>query len=382
MQIVVDRIKQVFCVSLLSLAVISFAYPARAVKVQEVPNPQQVNRSWVSDAANLLTPQTKAQLNQMISDLEVKNGSELVVVTVPQTVPSATPKEFATSLFNYWKIGKKGQNNGVLLLISKGDRRVEIETGYGVEGILPDALVGKIINREMTPRFKQNDFDGGTLAGIKALVVTLQGEQYTVSRYNQTPWYVWVVVVGGGAIATVIGLSAYQKPCPVFIEPEGRSQIRKNSEPKGRVYCNKCQQPMKKLDSDAVRSHLSKPQQVAQDIGSVKYEIWQCTNCSPQLMGEKIHLRDCVLAGDRFSTCPTCQELTMKIESKVLEPATQYREGRRVVTYSCQCCPYSREVDEIIPRLPPPPPPSSSYTDGGGSFGGGDSGGGGAGGSW
>ena len=70
-------------------------------------------------------------------------------------------------------IGKAGQNNGVLLLISKGERRVEIETCYGVEGILPDARTGNI---EITPRFKQGDFDGGTLAGTKALVVALKAD--------------------------------------------------------------------------------------------------------------------------------------------------------------------------------------------------------------
>jgi uncharacterized protein len=131
--------------------------------------------------ASVLSSSTQAKINQLISNLEAKNGSEIAVVTVPDTSPSETPKKFATALFNQWGIGKKGQDNGVLFLISKGDRRVEIDTGYGVEKILPDARVGNIIKQEIAPRFKKGDFDGGTLAGIKALVKALDGETATAT---------------------------------------------------------------------------------------------------------------------------------------------------------------------------------------------------------
>jgi uncharacterized protein len=145
-----------------------------ALTVQEVPNPRQVSGGWVTDKAEILQPETETQLNRMIARLEAKNGAEIAVVTVPETAPAASPKEFTTNLFNYWKIGKKGQDNGVLFLISVKDRRVEIETGYGVEGILPDAKVGNIIETEITPRFRQKDFDGGTLAGTRAIIVSLE----------------------------------------------------------------------------------------------------------------------------------------------------------------------------------------------------------------
>ncbi len=151
--------------------------PAIAVTVEQVPNSRRINGGWVTDTANILTPQTEAQLNQMISELEAKNGSEIAVVTVPDTAASATPKQFATALFNRLKIGKAGQNNGVLFLISTGNRRVEIETGTGLQTILPNFFVTNIIKQEITPRFKQNDYDGGTIAGTKALVVTLQNYQ-------------------------------------------------------------------------------------------------------------------------------------------------------------------------------------------------------------
>ncbi|MEP6528894.1 TPM domain-containing protein [Microcoleus vaginatus ZQ-A3] len=176
--------KQIICSSLLCFSAMAFPLTSQAITVQEVPNPRQVNNTWVTDNANILSDRTETQLNQMISDLEAKNGSEIAVVTVPDTKPSATPKAFATELFNSWGIGKKGKNNGVLLLISSGESRVQIETGSGIQSILPDAKVVKIIKTEIRPRFKQQDLDGGTLAGTKALVNVLQTP--TVNAQSQT----------------------------------------------------------------------------------------------------------------------------------------------------------------------------------------------------
>ncbi|MGQ9869495.1 TPM domain-containing protein [Leptodesmis sp.] len=135
----------------------SAAYLCQAITVRNVPNPRQTSRTWVSDSTEILKPETEAQLNQMINQLEATNGAEIAVVTVPETKPAATPKVFATELFNYWGIVKKGRDNGVLFLISKSDRRVEIETGYSVEDILPDAKVGNIIDTKILPRFKPSN---------------------------------------------------------------------------------------------------------------------------------------------------------------------------------------------------------------------------------
>ncbi|MEL7401213.1 MAG: TPM domain-containing protein, partial [Pseudomonadota bacterium] len=151
----------------LGLATLS---PSGAVPTSAVPNPQAENGGWVSDMANMLSAESEAQLNQIISDLEAVNGAEIAVVTVPNTQPSASPKEFATELFNSWGIGKAGEDNGVLFLVSKGDRRNEIETGYGLESILPDALVGQILRTQVTPQFKNGNFDAGVLAGTQAMV--------------------------------------------------------------------------------------------------------------------------------------------------------------------------------------------------------------------
>lgn len=147
-----------------------------AFAVRDVPNPRQSYGGWVFDGAGILRQDTETNINGMINILQQHDGSEMVVVTVPDTSGSSSPKTFATELFNTLKIGKKGIDNGVLMLISKGDRRVEIETGYGIEERLPDSRAGAIISTAMLPRFKEGNFDGGTLAGVGDVIGLLSPE--------------------------------------------------------------------------------------------------------------------------------------------------------------------------------------------------------------
>jgi uncharacterized membrane protein YgcG len=219
-----DGIKRLFQVIPITLALISSPLAGLALDVKDVPNPRKINNTWVTDMAGILDEPTENQLNSMIAQLEQKNGTEIAVVTVYKTFPAASPKAFTTELFNYWGIGKKEQNNGILFLVSTGDRRVEIETGYGINKILPNAQVGNIINTQVTPRFKESDFNGGTLAGTKALIVALDKPQKTIStaqivsptqsstirqeatQDNEFPWGLLLgggVILGGGFILAI-----------------------------------------------------------------------------------------------------------------------------------------------------------------------------------
>ncbi|MFE1745093.1 TPM domain-containing protein [Coleofasciculus sp. H7-2] len=364
-------LKQIALASFVSFTVAAFPVVSKALTVQEVPNSRQVNGGWVTDMADMLSPATEAQLNQIISDLEAKNSSEIAVVTVPATAPSATPKQFATALFNYWGIGKKGQDNGVLLLISQRDRRVEIETGYSIDSILPDARVGNIIQQEIAPRFKQGDFNGGTLAGTQALVVELRAYKPPINAgANQQnpnmgiPWEVFaiggVVVVAiaicGGVLVLIIRTLVGWLNRPILIEPEGRSRSYKLWGGEKQLHCAHCQQPMQKLDPALVLPHLTQAEQVAQNLGSVQFEGWQCPKCHPHLAGIGIHIRAYVPVINRFSTCRTCQELTVERTDRILQSPTIYSEGIRQITQKCHCCFDSWETEEIIPCVPPPRP--------------------------
>ncbi len=385
------NLRRTLVASSLCLALYFFPVKSEALTVQEVPHPRQVYGGWVTDSAEILTDSSEAQLNQMIDQLEAKNGIEIAVVTVSETSPAASPKEFTTELFNYWGIGKKELDNGVLFLISVGDRRVEIETGYGVEGILPDAKVGRIIDTKIKPRFKQGDLDGGTLAGTKALVAALEGER-SLSIIEKLPQNLplYLMLLSGGSIilAAGIGTIVYMSR-KVAIKPIGRSRLSGGN----RIFlCADCHQKMVKVDNTKVLSTLSKSETVAQELGSVRFEGWRCPNCNQELTDEKFHLVAYVSSESRFRQCPTCDELTVTRTPQILREATQFDFGKRLIIDECHCCDYRQEKEEIIPRLPSPSSSSwiaggfdgggSSGSNGGGSFGGGDSGGGGAGGDW
>ncbi|PPS45759.1 YgcG family protein [Chroococcidiopsis sp. TS-821] len=373
----------IFCVNLFPLA-------GWAVTVQEVPNPRKEYGGWVTDMAGILNDETEAQINQMISELEVEKGTEMAVVTVPETSPATSPKTFATELFNYWGIGKQGQDNGVLFLISVGDRRVEIETGYGVEAILPDAKVGNIIDTQIIPRFKQGDFAGGTLAGTQALIAVLNSEQSIsenqvvypntqISPHN-TDSGILIVLAGGGVLAVVVGSAIYaSRPRKISLAPEGYTR---KSQGNYTFLCANCQQPMAKVDKQRIQFYLSQPAVTAQKLGSVKFEGWQCLSCTQKQTGDKFHLVAQESRSSRFQQCPHCQELTVTRQQRTIQSPTEYSSGRQLITDQCHCCSYRYQYEEIIPPLPPSSSSSDSYSSSDNNFGGGSSGGGGAGGSW
>lgn len=225
--------------------------PSSAVSVADIPNPQVTNGSWVTDMAGMLSADSETELNMMISRLEATNGIEIAVVTVPDTQPSSSPKAFATELFNTWGIGKEGTDNGLLFLISKGDRRNEIETGYGLEGILSDAQIGAILREQVTPQFKAGNFDAGVLAGTQTIVSILSGETqgaFGRDAYENTSGigsliqfskpslpsigFGWLFNgVGPTAIAIAIATRAFLKKLtnrhagPIYIGPTGRSEL-------------------------------------------------------------------------------------------------------------------------------------------------------------
>lgn len=429
-------VKHLLKVSSFTVAIVLIPFAALALDIKDVPNPRQINGTWVTDMAGILDQPTEAQINSIITQLEQKNGAEIAVVTVPETSPSASPKAFATALFKHWKIGKKGQNNGILLLISKGDRRVEIETGYGIEPILPNAEVGNIIDTKITPKFKQGDFNGGTLAGAKALIVALENPSQnnqpaplaSISSLQETHRVItpnipttlsqpttliqeptqnanafWGLLIAGGLI-TALGTVVY-KHNRVEIEPEGESRFKGGS----RVcICATCKKKMEQVENSIVQATLSKPQQVAQQIGSLRFEGWRCPQCSQKIAGLGFRRVAYQPRFNQFCECPACQELTVKRTVQILQYPTESSTGERLITYECHCCEYQTQIEQIIPCLPPTPPPStynsnsysssdsnssyssisdssssySSSSDSSSSFGGGDSGGGGAGGSW
>ncbi len=159
------------CISLwlaISLAICLGLLLESASAGGESPKPE----GWVTDRAGFLDVTTRNQLERLLTEVERKSGVEIAVVTLP-TLGGRSVEEVAVELFQAWGIGKKGKDEGVLLLVARKERKIRIEVGYGLEGTISDGLAGEIIRDTITPRFRQGRFAEGIEAGVQQIVGTV-----------------------------------------------------------------------------------------------------------------------------------------------------------------------------------------------------------------
>lgn len=184
---------------------------------------------------------------------------------------------FATELFNRWRIGKEGADNGVLALLVMEARRVEVETGYGVEGVLSDGKVGAILDRHVIPLFKERDFGGGLLAGVTVMAEAIAGEA-SIGAPEPT-----------SGIEPRLDYTGFSLPAqPLWRDPlllwllafvlfavslAYRWQRISN------CYCPDCRKRMRRLTEAQDDAYLSSAQQFEEQLGSVDYRVWRCGAC-------------------------------------------------------------------------------------------------------
>lgn len=130
----------------------------------------------VNDTANLLTPEARQRLEEKLAALEKQTGgAQVAVLTVP-SLEGEPLEDYSVRVAETWKLGQKGKDNGALMLVSKGDRKMRIEVGYGLEPQLTDLQTHVILDEIMRPRFQQGDFEGGIEAGVDAIAGALTGK--------------------------------------------------------------------------------------------------------------------------------------------------------------------------------------------------------------
>jgi uncharacterized protein len=132
-------------------------------------------RGYVNDYANMMSGQTRAKLEGELKAFEQSDSTQLVVLTIPSLQGEAL-EDFSIKVAEAWKIGQKGKDNGIILLVASQERKIRIEVGRGLEGRLTDLTAGRIIDLVIKPRFKRGDYDGGFIAGVHALVDATRGE--------------------------------------------------------------------------------------------------------------------------------------------------------------------------------------------------------------
>jgi uncharacterized protein len=132
-------------------------------------------KSRVNDTGGMLPPEAESRIETLLKDLEEKDSTQIVVLTVP-SLDGDSVEDFSMRVAELWKIGHKGLDNGAILVIARDERKIRIEVGYGLEGRLTDLTAGRIIRDRIVPEFRAGRFDQGVLNGVVALIEVVRGE--------------------------------------------------------------------------------------------------------------------------------------------------------------------------------------------------------------
>jgi uncharacterized protein len=170
-------------------------------------------KARVTDLTGTLAPAQHDTLERELQAFESRKGSQIAVLIVPTTRPEAI-EQYSLRVAEAWKLGRKGIDDGVLLLVAKDDRELRIEVGYGLEGAIPDAVAKRVISEIIIPFFKQGDFYGGIHAGVTRLIRLVDGEPLPPPQardnswsgiFDYAPFIIIAAFVGGGMLRALFG---------------------------------------------------------------------------------------------------------------------------------------------------------------------------------
>jgi uncharacterized protein len=151
----------------------------------------------IHDEAHVLSPEYIQRLEQLLKAHEDSTSNQIAVLIIP-TLEGYPIEEYTLKVVETWKLGKKGNDNGVLLFAAINDRRARIEVGDGLEGVLPDIICNQIIRNEMAPYFRQDNYEGGILAATTSIIKAIGGEYH-----DRTP-VVRKKTRGGSLVGTIV----------------------------------------------------------------------------------------------------------------------------------------------------------------------------------
>lgn len=382
--------------------------------VETIPDPKQTGGGYVSDPTQVLNSVDIQALNGLIQTLEDSTTAQIAVVIVP-SIGEDNPKEFTTRLFNHWGIGQAGKDNGLLVFSVLDQRRTEFETGYGLEGVLPDVICYRVGMQELVPHFQEGNYGAGLIATISKIKTILEDPEAAAEISEEIPgygtaskrgylggpkfldWYVLINLLFHIGILTWIAITLASKdefydkymhirkvysvvfiilfPIPyIFIYLALRKLLHNLREhPRFSALNGK---PMHKLNEQEDDEFLEHGQVTEEEIGSVDYDVWVTDNADDVLI---------LRYAKRFSKYSKCKECGYKTyylaHSRTIVHATYSHSGKKENIYECKSCNYTHTKYITIPRKTRSSG-SSGGGGGGGSWGGGSSGGGGAGVSW
>lgn len=387
-----------------------------AFSIEQIVNPKtSCANCYVANQDAILSSSATDSLNQILHTLNQKTGIEIAVVAI-EGEQTTSAREVSMELFDAWKVGKKGEDNGIIVILTKKSRDVFIRTGYGVEGYLTDALSSRIVNNYMVPYFKEGKWDEGFLSGVSQIVSLLEKDYGNISlkTENKTKNYfifsLFYLIIS--LIYFVVALIVIYKQYSHInnnYKLEKIKALKQKSLPwiiigivflpglllllawvnfyaikrikRAKVKCS-CDKEMRLLSEKEEDAYLSRKAQIEEEIGSKNYDVWLCESCGNTV----IYPYDKMLS--IYTECPSCKAKTCyKQSEKVLKYPTSFRNGIMRKTFRCKNCNHISHIDSEIPRSGGVIVGGMGHGSGfgggfsgGGSWGGGFSGGGGGGG--
>lgn len=177
-----NRKNHLFIFIILILNLLAFPCLAASLKVPE-------QTAWIMDNAGVIDSQTEEEIESYLENIDEKIGAQIAVLTINSLEEAAgidtTIEEYANEVFEKWRLGQKSRDNGVLLLVSVDDRKLRIEVGYGLEGVLTDTKCGIIIRKFITPYFKEGDYAKGIKSGVETIAGYVSGDEETKNEIDR-----------------------------------------------------------------------------------------------------------------------------------------------------------------------------------------------------
>lgn len=402
--------------------------------VSTVPNTQKSDaRVFTSDPDDLIDPASQAEIDRLLYNAKQQLSAEIFIVALEST-GDVTIKTFATELFNYtdnadpsksWQIGDKEKDNGLLILFVLDQKKVTMETGYGMEGVLPDAICSRIIDNDIVPLMSEGQYGPGLLSGVNAIMKILSNpaaaaeiyadpavlqkarwEQKKAMLYNLFIGYLLLTLVvlvlsirnTSKKVKSVSGMEPYEAfkvlntsltsyQVLAFLFPLTMVAFLLYYKRKARSFrkkpraCPQCGKPLVLMTEKQEDAYLNAGQQSEEMVGSVDYDAWICIEC-----GHRSFL-SYAKSYTRFQPCPKCRYKTYaQTSDRIVSSPTPISTGQGVHVYSCAHCGHEALKYYSIPMIIILPSNrgggGGGFGGGGGGFGGGSSGGGGATGGW
>ena len=408
--------------------VIMAALSISARKPADVPNVHVVRAtSWVSDPDGVLSPAAIALADSLLDDINTSRTTEVAVAVVAD-LDGQDIDSYATELFGLWGIGKRDRDNGLLLLISRDDRRAAIRTGYGMEGVINDGRAGRIIRNYIAPNMKAGDPDKAVTDAVRAIGTYISDpEAADYLHSDQNPGLpdggkedLKEFIKGYAAVAIIVIMGLLVWLIVAYVSSRGLTDQQRYGRLERmklpvmmalpltlgvavivwlplwllmrhtrlhRHDCPNCGTRMDRVDEVHDNDYLTPAQDMEEKLNSVDYDVWLCPCC---------HETDIIPYVNRrsgYAVCPQCGARAMAMQAnRILRQPTTRTEGQGIRIYRCRNCGNINNVPYSIAKVAAPPViimggggfggRGGGGGFSGGSFGGGMTGGGGASGGW